>query len=277
MHVKGEVLCAFFGIDRLLRRPVVLAYAKVIEHGKKSLIYVLQVIGIVVRKGGDDGQGAWVTVEGYGVNAKYMDSGYITGSQIVAGEVYSKNWDGSGNIGSYMDLTTGEFNFGGGGLTGKWNGVEYELNYKGNAEVTADVGIGSAIGDWVVTQNGLGKDNSLVTPSVIRTTTSVRSDKLYADTDIYINNQSLLSTLSSKQDTLVAGDNITIENNVISAVGGTEVVANPSEEPTAVLNTIKIGNIVYGIPSGDATTSTNARISTLSSTTSTGIEGRIEE
>ena len=50
MLVKGEVLCAFFGIDRLLRRPVVLAYAKVIEHGKKSLIYVLQVIGTDFQK-----------------------------------------------------------------------------------------------------------------------------------------------------------------------------------------------------------------------------------
>ena len=230
-------------------------------------------------KGGDDKQGAWVTVEGYGVNAKFVNSGYITGSQIVAGEVYSENWNGTGTSGSYIDLVTGEFNFGGGGLTGKYNTAtgKYELNYKGNAEVTADVGIGSEIGDWIVTEQGLGKEDSVITPSVVRTTTSVRSDKFYADTDIYINNQSLLSTLSSKQDTLVAGDNITIENNVISAVGGTEVIANPSEEPTAVLNTIKIGNIVYGIPSGDATTSTNARISTLSSTTSTGIEGRIEE
>ena len=225
-------------------------------------------------KGGDDGQGAWVTVDGYGVNAKYMDSGYITGSQIVAGEVYSKNWDGSGNIGSYMDLTTGEFNFGGGGLTGKWNGVKYELNYKGNAEVTADVGIGSEIGNWIVTEQGLGKEDSVITPSVVRTTTSVRSDNIYADTDVYIDNQSITDILAEKQPLLTAGDNITIDNNVISATSGTEVIANPSEEPTAVLNTIKIGNVVYLI-SGSTTAAVNTNLMLSSGDSSISEEGRV--
>lgn len=78
----------------------------------------------------------------------------------------------------------------------------------------------------------------------------------------------------TKQDKLTAGQNITINGSVISASGG--VTPNPSGTPTAVLNTIKIDNVIYSV-GGDATATTNANITILSSYTSVGEEGSVEE
>ena len=50
MFVDCKVSGILSGTDRLFRRPVVLAYAKVIEHGKKSLIDVLQVVSTDFQK-----------------------------------------------------------------------------------------------------------------------------------------------------------------------------------------------------------------------------------
>ena len=192
--------------------------------------------------------------EGYGVNAKFVVGGIISGSQMIAGKIYSKNYNGTvGNQnGSIIDMDDGSFSFAGGGLTGKKNSDgTYELNYDGNVTGVMDVGEGSEIGDWVVSEHGLQNGNYLVTPTDVRTSDKVRSDKLYADTDIYIDNVSLTTTLSGKQDTLTAGDNITIdENNVISAADGTEVEANPSGSPTATLNKLKVDDVIYGLASG---------------------------
>lgn len=64
--------------------------------------------------------------------------------------------------------------------------------------------------------------------------------------------QQLADGLALKQDQLTPGAGISIDaNNVISATGGggTDVEANPSEPATDDLNTIKIGETVYDIPS----------------------------
>lgn len=64
-----------------------------------------------------------------------------------------------------------------------------------------------------------------------------------------------LTALSSKQDILTAGSNITIENNVISATGGggsgADVEANPSTEATEDLLKLRINNKTYRVNDGD--------------------------
>ncbi len=57
----------------------------------------------------------------------------------------------------------------------------------------------------------------------------------------------------------------------------TYVVANPIDEPVTELNTIKIGDVVYKLPTGSVTTSTNAMISILPSNVSISNEGSVEE
>ena len=202
-----------------------------------------------------DEDGNLVKGEDYGVNAKFVDAGYITGGQIIGSDIYSPNYvPGADGDGSYINMLDGSFSFAGGGFTGKKNqDGTYTLRYKGEVEATVDVGIGSEIGAWTVVENGLQDGTSLVTPTTVRTSGSVRSDNIYADTDMFINNQSITTTLAGKQPTLTAGDNITIDaNNVISAVGGTTVVANPSETATDTLTKLQVGSTVYGISGGGA-------------------------
>ena len=196
--------------------------------------------------------GELVKGEDYGVNAKFVDAGYITGGQIIGSDIYSPNYiPGADGDGSYINMLDGSFSFAGGGFTGKKNqDGTYTLRYKGEVEASVDVGIGSAIGAWTVVESGLQDGSSLITPTIVKTSGSVISDKVYANTDIYINNQSLTSTLSGKQNTLTAGDNITIENDVISATSGTTVIPNPSDTATDTLNKVQIDNTVYSISGG---------------------------
>ena len=58
----------------------------------------------------------WLTEVGYGMTAEFVTAGQIMGSKIVGGEIYSSNYcrGASGNkSGTYINLNTGDFSFGG--------------------------------------------------------------------------------------------------------------------------------------------------------------------
>ena len=55
--------------------------------------------------------------EDYGLSSTFVQSGYIYGSQIVSGDIYSENYSEIEKTGTHIDLNTGKFNFGGDGLT----------------------------------------------------------------------------------------------------------------------------------------------------------------
>ena len=60
--------------------------------------------------------GKKVSDVGYGLSAEFVNAGFVYGSQIVGGEIYSDNYSSTGKTGSYIDLRNGEFSFGGDGL-----------------------------------------------------------------------------------------------------------------------------------------------------------------
>ena len=70
-------------------------------------------------------------------------------------------------------------------------------------------------------------------------------------------NTSLKNKVNSKQDILIAGENIVIgaDGKTISATGGgsggTTVIANPAGEPTDELSTVLIGDTIYDVVSGE--------------------------
>lgn len=92
-----------------------------------------------------------------------------------------------------------------------------------------------------------------------------------ADAD-HVTHSELDAGLETKQDKLIAGQGITIDDNVISA---TDVEANPEGEPTATLSTIRIGSIIYALAGGSPTISTNANISVVQGATSVGQQGEV--
>lgn len=67
---------------------------------------------------------------GYGLSSDFVIAGYINGSQIIGGEIFSTNY--SPTIGSYMNLEDGTFSFAGGKLTSsKDDNDEYKLEVTG--------------------------------------------------------------------------------------------------------------------------------------------------
>lgn len=203
----------------------------------------------------------WNTDIGYGVNAKFVTAGFINGTQIIGGDIYSDNYrvaDPSQGIeanGSYIGLRTGEFSLAGGNLIGYWDEDEhkYKLSYSGNVSGHIDVDVGSQLGVWTVQNDGLYGTNAYLKPSDIAVTGNVSAyDFIYDGVSITTTIGNINTAISGKQDKLTAGTNISIDsNNVISATGGgTEVVANPSDPATDILTTIEIDDVVYEIQGG---------------------------
>ena len=57
----------------------------------------------------------WVKDIDYGLSAKFVTAGYVTGSQIIGGEIVSSNYK-SGKSGTYFDLINGDFEIAGGNI-----------------------------------------------------------------------------------------------------------------------------------------------------------------
>ena len=73
----------------------------------------------------------------YGLTAKFVTAGYINGSQIIGGEVYSQNY--TSTTGTYMNLNNGDFSWAGGKI--KYNQETNELDFTGKiTSVTGKIG-----------------------------------------------------------------------------------------------------------------------------------------
>ena len=82
---------------------------------------------------------------GYGMTADFVTAAYISGSQIIGGDIYSDNY--SGTEGSHLDLTNGEFSFAGGKL--KYDGTY--LTVDGKITVAEE----GTIGCWEVCKDSI--------------------------------------------------------------------------------------------------------------------------
>lgn len=96
--------------------------------------------------------------------------------------------------------------------------------------------------------------------------------------DTEIEHQGDISDISLAKNGTWDGEHTSLKDTIASTNSKIiNIVANPVESPVSELNTIKIGDIVYKLPTGSITTSTNANITVLSSSTSVGEQGRVEE
>lgn len=86
--------------------------------------------------------------EGYGLISKFVTSGYIWGSQIISGNIYSENY--SSTSGTHINLRDGTFSFAGGNLT--YNGNQLSLT----GAITATRG---SIGGWMITPSSIYRDS----------------------------------------------------------------------------------------------------------------------
>lgn len=77
-----------------------------------------------------------VTDVGFGINAKFMNAGWIYGSQIVAGEIVSDNYSQTNHTGAYIDLSNGYLTFAGGALTYGEDGLKIGIPESGGTPPT---------------------------------------------------------------------------------------------------------------------------------------------
>lgn len=85
----------------------------------------------------DSTQKNFIKENGFGLSAEFVTAGYISGSQIIGGDIYSDNYSESEQKGSYINLRDGTFNFGGGKIT--FNGTELTVNPDNGMITESDV------------------------------------------------------------------------------------------------------------------------------------------
>lgn len=64
----------------------------------------------------DEGENKFVDAIGYGVSSDFITAGFVSGSQIIGGNIYSDNYSVTDRTGSYLNLRDGTFSFGGGSI-----------------------------------------------------------------------------------------------------------------------------------------------------------------
>ena len=112
---------------------------------------VTQAIGKHKHTYYDEGEKKFVDAVDYGMSANFVTAGFISGSQIIGGNIYSDNYSVSviGETGSYIDLRKGEFSFGGGILK-----LEIDDKNKGKLTISskeADSNLTEINEEWIRT------------------------------------------------------------------------------------------------------------------------------
>ena len=72
---------------------------------------------------------SWDKTSGYGLISRFVYSGTVVGSQVIAGDIYSTNYDPLNKRGAHLDLDNGEFTLADGNIT--WNPNARKLDVDG--------------------------------------------------------------------------------------------------------------------------------------------------
>ena len=126
---------------------------------------------------------------GYGLSSKFVQAGYVYGTQIIGGDIYSENYSSTDGKGTHINLNDGTFSFAGGNL--KYDGSTLSLEGKINATE------GGTIGGFTIGSN-----------SIYNGTDSLTS----TDKGVYLGTDGIRNYESD-------GANVTIADGVLTANG----------------------------------------------------------
>jgi hypothetical protein len=133
----------------------------------------------------DKVQQKFVDKEDYGLSARFVQAGLVSGTQIIGGDIYSSNF--ASGVGTHIDLNNGTFEVGGNKLTynGSTLSVRGNITVGGSGNTNGTVNVLNASGQPVVTldnngitlKNGATIDYSKISnPPKIPTSASQLSD-----------------------------------------------------------------------------------------------------
>lgn len=150
----------------------------------------------------DATEDGFVTIEDYGLSARFVQAGYIQGSDIVAGNIYSTNYSSSNHTGAHINLNDGTFTLADGKLT--FDGTDFSIN-GGNLivrDTSNNILFKADIDNHLVNIGGFTVENNAIyngTDSILSTTSGV-----YLGTDGIRNYYDATHYVDIKNGTLTA-------------------------------------------------------------------------
>ena len=200
------------------------------------------------------------TQDGYGLSADFVQAGYVNGSQIIGGDIYSSNF-ASGVRGTHINLNNGTFEIGGNKLTynGSTLSIRGNITVGGSGNTNGTVNVLNASGQPVVTldnngitlKNGATIDYSKISnPPTIPTSASQLSD------------YSTLITNTSIRTIEVTAQNLTAGHVAAENITGTTISGKTISGGTITGTTITGSTITsYDRPAGSSSWHTKAQLS----------------
>jgi hypothetical protein len=181
------------------------------------------------------------TQDGYGLSADFVQAGYVNGSQIIGGDIYSSNF-ASGIRGTHINLNNGTFEIGGNKLTynGSTLSVRGNITVGGSGNTNGTVNVLNANGQPVVTLDNNGitlKNGATIDYSKISNPPSIPAKASdLSDYSTLITNTSIRTIEVTAQNLTaghVAAENITgktISGKTISGgtINGATITGNTS-------------------------------------------------
>ena len=214
---------------------------------------------------------AYVQTTEYGLSADFVIAGYIEGSTIVSGNIYSRNYSDYDKRGTYIDLERGYFSFAGGDFKYNQNGLSYHgeiITRALNLDDQTDISISHNNMDIVSTnvteggidvtsesieayQVGFSNGYGLFVPYHGLFTGEVEANNFYAHEDVYAGGNIVGHTIAS-QTFVKADENLYVghtdnENNneyvvhLESNAGSIEMFSEPTN---ADLKGMRVTNAV---------------------------------
>ncbi len=172
----------------------------------------------------------WVTDTDYGLSSKFVTAGYVTGSQIIGGEIVSSNYKTEKEKGTYINLLNGDFEFAGGkifydsnknkvtlsGVTIQWDNVNKPTveNIDGLSGITDDIraieqGLNATTinGQYVISPHIVGGDIKIVSNNG-KTSAEISNSGMLTATGANISGDITATSLTLGSDVKISTSNI---------------------------------------------------------------------
>lgn len=111
---------------------------------------------------------SYVRTTDYGLSANFVIAGYISGSTIMSGDIYSDNYSSYDKKGTHLDLRRGYFSFAGGDFIYDQNGLRYQgevITRSLNIDNQTDISISH--NDMEIVSTNISADNIEITSDSI--------------------------------------------------------------------------------------------------------------
>lgn len=189
---------------------------------------------------------------GYGLTSKFVQTGYIYGTQMIAGHIYSENYNPSSGIGSHFNLNSGTLEL---GKNFNWNGIDLTVTGTINAEA-GQIGSDEYDYKWKIGNDEnrayIYNGTNSMTSKTVGTYLGTDGFRNYKSTSAYVNiSNGVLDCIGAKIKGAITGGTISIGSNFSVDKDGNATLKNINATSGTFTGTInaeegKIGGWTIG-------------------------------